>query len=375
MRLQLEDTFQGQLTRYPLAFPVSLMWIIAKAADKLNEKTGSQSLTVVYRSREKALSRLQDILNDSATPTDEAIGSILQSIVHNPEHRKVHLRGMDTMIAARGGLETVIKQSRVTCSEHMFLQYTFAPFDVNQLEELENLKAQFFEALLAMQAHADEFQHMNAFADIWASSVDLAETSTTCENLKNWSYTEQRKRIFSESTAFGQLLRAKYDISAEDMRKSRLFAALFQLNAMLIEYHTTDEKSLFLRRLEEAADKASSKDSATGAQTMMAGAHIYLTGYVSRLTQEELGQPLHDAKGIPVATKGIAAIKIFWLLLESMRSRLVQYLQGWLLGNEASYLGPEDVSAMSTVITQLWIQKMRAESDPPQATDYFAEAA
>lgn len=375
MRLQLEDTFQGQLTRYPLAFPVSLMWIIAKAADKLNEKTGSQSLTVVYRSREKALNRLQDILNDSATPTDEAIGSILQSIVHNPEHRKVHLRGMDTMIAARGGLEEVIKESRVTCSEHMFLQYTFAPFDIYKLEELETLKTEFFDALLAMQAHADEFQQMNAFADIWASSVDLADTSGNCDNLKNWSYTEQRKRIFSECTAFGQLLRAKYDISAEDMRKSRLFAALFQLNAMLIEYHTTDEKSLFLRRLEEAAEKASSRDPATGAQTMMAGAHIYLTGYVSRLTQEELGQTTYDAKGVPVAERGIAAIKIFWLLPESIRSTLVHCLQGWLLGDVASHLSPEAVSAMSTVVTQLWMQKMQDELDPPQATDYFAEAA
>lgn len=375
MRLQLEDSFQGQLTRYPLAFPVSLMWIIAKAANQLNEKTGSQSLTVVYRSRQKALSRLQDIINDSATPTDEAIGSILQSIVHNPEHRKVHLRGMDTMIAARGGLENVIKQSRVTCSEHMFLQYTFAPFDVTQLEELEGLKCRFFEALSAMQAHADEFQKMNAFSDLWASSVDLAETSTTCNNLKNWSYAEQRKRIFSACTAFGQLLHAKYDISAEDVRKSRLFAALFQLNVMLIEYKTTDEKSLFLRRLEEAADKASSRDSDTGAQTMMTGAHIYLTGYVNRLTQEELGQSSYDAKGVPVAMRGIAAIKIFWLLPESVRSRLVQYLQGWLLGDEAAYLSPEDMSAMSTLITQLWRQKMRTESDPPQATDYFAEAA
>ena len=375
MKLQLEDTFQGQLTRYPLAFQVPLRWIIAKAADRLNEKTGSQSLTVVYRSREKALNRLQDILKDTNTPTDEAIGSILQSIVHNPEFRKIHLRGMDAMIEARGGLEAVVKQSRITCAEHIFLQYTFAEFDITQLEELESLKSTFFEALLHIQGRANAYVQLTEQMNNWASSCDLLECTPTGGNLQKWSYTEQRKRVFSEQTALGQLIRQPFDMTSELMRKSRLFAALFQLNAMLAEYNTVDEKSLLLRRLEQAAETTASPDPVTGVLTMMAGAHIYMTGYVSRQVQEELGPYDYDRKGIPAAMKGIAAVKIFGLLLDSMRLRLVEYLQGWLKGESQSFLGPSDISAMSVVITQLWLQKIRSGLDAAESEDYFATAA
>lgn len=377
MKLQLEDTFQGALTRYPLAFQVPLRWIIAKAADQLNSKTGTQSLTVVYRSREKALNKLQELLKDTNTPTDEAVGSILQSIVHNPEFRKVHLRGLDAMIEARGGLDSVVRNSQVTCSEHIFLQYTFAEFDITQLDELEQLKSRFFSALMSIQQHAREYAAMIAQMNSWASSVDLLECTPRADgNLQKWSYTEQRQRVFSERTATGQLIRQTYSISDELMRKSRLFAALFQISAMLIEYDSIAEKSLFLRRLEEAAKITANTDPTTGAPQIMAGAHIYMTGHVSRQVQEELGLSEHDEKGIPVAMNGIAAIKIFGLLLDSMRLRLLEYLRGWLLGSDDRYLTSGDVSAMGAVITQLWVQKMRVEGvGGDEADDYFQERA
>ena len=375
MKLQLEDTFQGELTRYPLAFQVPLRWIIAKAADQLNVKTGRQSLTTVYRSREKALSRLQDILSDSNTPTDEAIGSILQSIIHNPEFRKIHLRGMDAMIESRGGLEAVVQQSIVTCAEHIFLQYTFAEFDISQLEELETLKTTFFGALLAIQERARLYARMQTQMELWASTVDLVDchgNDGKTSNLQKWSYVEQRKRVFSTQTAFGQLVRQEFDHSSELMRKSRLFAALFQLSAMLVEYETFDEKSLLIRRLEQAAETTSCSDVVSGLPVIMSGAHIYMTGYVSRQVQEELGMEGYDRKGIPVAMKGIAALKIFGLLLDSMRQRLIQYLQEWLLGTSSRFLTDNDISAMSAVITQLWLQKMREAAIPTEPMDYFS---
>lgn len=375
MKLQLEDTFQGELTRYPLAFQVPLRWIIAKAADQLNAKTGHQSLTTVYRSREKALNRLQDILSDTNTPTDEAIGSILQSIIHSPEYRKIHLRGMDAMIESRGGLQAVVQQSIVTCAEHIFLQYTFADFDIGELEELESLKATFFDVLMTIQERARLYARMQTQMELWASTVDLVDCSQTDgrqSNLQKWSYVEQRKRVFSTDTAFGQLVRQPFNMCDDMMRKSRLFAALLQLSAMLCEYDSWDEKALFIRRLEQAAETTASPDPVTGLPTMMAGTHIFMTGYVSRQVQEELGNYMYDRKGIPVAEKGIAALKIFGILLDSMRQRLVQYLQEWLLGIPSQYLGNGDLSAMSTLITQLWLQKRREMTVQDEAMDYFA---
>ena len=73
--------------------------------------------------------------------------------------------------------------------------------------------------------------------------------------------------------------------------------------------------------------------------------------------------------------KGIAAVKIFGLLLDSMRLRLVEYLQGWLKGESQSFLGPSNISAMSVVITQLWLQKIRSGLDAAESEDYFATAA
>ena len=381
MKLQLEDTFQGALTRYPLAFQVPLRWIIAKAADRLNSKTGSQSLTIVYRSREKALNRLQELLKDTNTSTDEAVGSILQSIVHNPEFRKVHLKGLDAMIEARGGLATVIRESEITCSEHILLQYTFTEYDITQLEELEELKSCFFTSLISIQQHAREYTAMISRMELWASSVDLLDCSPTGTtggnvNLQKWSYTEQRQRVFSENTATGQLIRQKFTLADELMRKSRLFAALFQLSATLIEYESITEKSLFLRRLEEAAKITANIDPITGNPVIMAGAHIYMTGHVSRQVQEELGmgEPQHDERGIPVARNGIAAVKIFGLLVDSMRLRLLEYLQGWLLGLDGRWLSGDDLSAMGAVITRLWEQKIAREG-LMEAGDYFETEA
>lgn len=371
MKLNLEDTFQGALTRYPLAFQVPLRWIIAKAADTLHEKTGSQSLAVVYKSREKALNRLQEILRDASTPTDEAVGSIVQSIVHNPEFRKIHLRGLDAMIHARGGLEAVIQSSRVTCAEHIFLQYTFADFDVMNLEELEDLKSQFFSSLMAIQEQAREYAYAIAQMQTWASSVDLLDCSPGGgSNLEKWTYTEQRQRIFSDETGTGRLIRQQYDPYMCSQSKAKLFGALFQLNSFLTQYKSIEEKSHFLRKLEEAARNAATIDEMTCQPVIMPGTHIFMTGHVSRLTQEELSGSEFDEKGVPTAMDGIAAIKIFTLLVESMRARLHLYLQSWLLGTNDKYLSHSDISAMSTVITQLWQQKMRNEIGD-ERTDYF----
>jgi len=372
MNLKLEETFQGELTRYPLAFVVPLRWIIAKAADRLHAKTGALSLTTVYKSRETALNTLQDVVKDTNTPTDEAVGSILQSIVNNPEFRKVHLRGLDAMIEARGGLESVARDSQITTSDHIFNHYTFAEYDITQLDELESLKSRFFSSLLSMQQHAHEYTAMVAQMNVWASSVDLLDCTGTSGSLQKWSYTEQRQRVFSEKTATGQLIRQKYNLSDELMRKSRLFAAVFQINAMLIEYDTIAEKSIFLRRLEQAAQVTASVDPLTGRPQIMAGAHIHMAGYVSRQVQVELGLGEYDKKGIPVAVNGIAAIKIFGLLLDSMRLRLLTYLQGWLLGTEDRYLTPGDINAMSSAITQLWLQKMRShcQAGASEASEY-----
>lgn len=359
MKLQLEETFQGQLTRYPLAFQVPLRWIIAKAGNRLHEKTGSQSLAVVYRSRQKALNRLQEILHDGNTSTDEVVGSILQSIVHNPEFRKVHLRGLDAIINSRGGLETVVRESTVTCAEHIFLQYTFTEFEITRLDELEKLKSRFFSALLAMRDEARESTEMTKQMAAWASSVDLVDYSFDTDKLQKWSYTEQRQRVFSPRTATGQLIRQPFSRHGELMRTSRLFAALFQISALLIQYDTVEQKCLFLRRVEEAAKIAARPAPDTGLPTVMAGAHIYMTGYVSRQIQAELGMGRHDIKGIPVAMDSIAAIKIFGLLTDSMRAQLHRYLQGWLLGEEGLCFGEDDVRAMDVVITKLWKQRIR----------------
>ena len=371
MKLNLEDTFQGALTRYPLAFQVPLRWIIAKAADTLHEKTGSQSLAVVYKSREKALNRLQEILRDTSTPTDEAVGSIVQSIVHNPEFRKIHLCGLDAMIEARGGLEDVIRNSKVTCAEHIFLQYTFAEYDIMKLEELENLKSQFFSSLVAIQEQAREYAYAIAQMQTWASSVDLLDCSPgEGGNLEKWSYTEQRQRIFSTATGTGCLVRQRYDSNMCSQSKAKLFGALFQLNSFMIQYKTIEEKSQFLRKLEDAVRDAANVDQITGMQVIMPGTHIFMTGHVSRLTQTELSGSEFDEKGVPAAMDGIAAIKIFTLLVESMRDRLHSYLQSWLLGTNDKYLSHADISAMSTVITQLWKQKMRNHIGTEEM-DYF----
>lgn len=393
MKLQ-PDTFQGPLIKYNMAFQVPLQWAITKAADQLSRKAG-QSSAIVYRSKERALQRLQNILSDPNTTTDEAVGSVLQSIVHQTEFRKIHLKGMDAMIAARGGLNEVVHASEVTCSDHIFLMYTFAPYDILVFDELETLKQVFFSTLMRMQDQFHDFTHTTSRVDAWAAAADLADLNVIDGHMANWSYSQLRKRIFSPDTSIGRLIRQEYNRDASDeadfQYKARPFAALFQLAAMLLEFNSVAHRELFLRRLDQAAEKICTQCDVTGMPRILPGTFIFMAGHVCRQVQVELEFGERDAIGLAVVFNGVATLKIFGLLLESMRLRLYTYLQYWLLGLPASGSNPgsplsspslssprpndltdEDMSAMSSVITHLWMQRMRKNSAPVEAMDYFS---
>lgn len=366
-KLQLEDTFQASLTKYPLAYQVPLRWIIAHSAQRLHRRTGSHSLAVIYRNQQEALTKLQEVLTDSGTPVDETMCSIQYTIVHDPESRKIHLRGSDALIEARGGLEAVLRQCTVTQPDHLFLSYTFAPFDIRQYEELEDLKSQFFGALLAIQDSSAEFVQIKSSMECWASSVDLANCSNEgASNMQQWAYTEQRNRIFGPGRVMGELIRRGFNRNATLIVKSRLFGALFQLGAILLEYETVEEKAIFLRQLEKSANiiAPSCIDPITGLPGIMPGGSIFMVGHVGRQIEEQNLLVDSQPKGVATAKMGIAALKLYSLLLDSMRERLHSYLQSWLLGLGNAYLKDSDISALSTVITQLWMQQTRTSMSP-----------
>lgn len=359
-KLHLEDSFQGSLTKYPLAFQVPLRWIIAHSAQRLHTKTGSQTLATVYRSQQRALTKLQNVLIDSNTPTDEAVSSVQYSIVHNPESRKIHLRGMDAMIEARGGLAVVLQQCTICQAEHIFLQYTFADFDITEQKNLENLKIEFFGALLAIQDASA--QHVLIKTQRDSSESELGHSHCHESNLSDaqaLSYVEERGRVFGAKTAMGQLIRQKYDRNASMMSKSRLFGALYQLAAVLLEYDTAQERSTFLARLEKSADAIASTclDPHTGLPRVMPGASIFMVGHVTRQVHENSGSQEPCRIGIKAALTGIAALKIFGLLPDLVRDKLQTYLQSWLLGIENTPIDTDCINALSRLITQLWMQQ------------------
>ena len=265
-------------------------------------------------------------------------------------------------------------QAQITCAEHIFLQYTFAEFTIPTIEELENLQTSFFDALLAIQDQAQEYMRTVKQMECWASSVDLLDYSSS-DGLQVWTYTQHRQQVFSEFTATGQLIRQAYEPCKDSQSKAKLFGAIFQLCEFLIQYETVEEKSRFLQRLQEATANAASVDEVTSLPTIMPGTNIFLTGHVNRQVQQELGGDGYDAKGVPAARDGIAALKIFWLLPDTMRAKLHEYLQGWLLGRGTKALSPGDLNAMSDRITELWMEKQGQTAAEDEMEFFQADAA
>lgn len=277
------------------------------------------------------------------------------------------------MIQDRGGMECVMDQCAITQADHLFLMYTFADFDITRSEELDQLKSQFLGALLAIQESSAEYFQMKSQMEVWASSVDLAECSDFgASNMQKWSYTELRSRVFGPDTTMGRLIRQPFERNASTVNKSRLFGALFQLATMLREYETTEEKAIFLRQLEKSANIVceTSVDPLTGQPMIMPGASIFTVGHVSRQIHDDFGPANAPAKGMTAAITGIAALKIYFLLLDSMRERLHTFLQSWLLGHGNVCLRAGDISALSAVITQLWLQQRRSISPQPELQHY-----
>lgn len=372
---RFEDSFQSCLIKYPLAYQVPLRWMIAHAAQRLHDRTGSHSLAVVYRNQQDALMKLQDVLTDRSISVDELISSVHHTIVHDPDSRKLHLRGSDALIEARGGLESVFEQCTVNQPDHLFLQYTFAPFDIDRYEELEKLKRRFFEGLLAIQGSSVEYVQIKTQMDSWASTVDLADcTDQGAGRMQKWYYTQQRERIFGPETTMGQLIRKDFDQNATWIAKTRLFGALFYLGATLIEYDTIEEKCMFFRQLEKSADVLSPVcvDSVTGSKRIMPGTFIFMVAHVDRQIKEQLNSSHSNRRGVRTAVTGIAALKLYGLFPDSMRDRLQSYLRSWLLGQGNAYLKDSDIDALSSVITQLWLQQNRSSMSPErELPDYF----
>lgn len=394
------ETFQGPLIKYNIAFQVPLQWAIIKAANALS-LDASQDTTLVYKCKRKALKRLNNILSDPTVSTDEAVASSVQTVIHHIEFRKIHLRGLDTIITAHGGLEAVVQTSEVTCSDHILLMYTFVPYDILQISELDSLKGRFFLALSRMQAHFHAFVRTTARMEDWASTIDLADLNLQDGCMGKWRYSQVRQRVFSPETSIGWLIRREYNTNlcneADFQLKARPFGALFQLIAILLGFECAEQRELFLRRLEQAASKSSTVCDITGKPKIMAGTFIFMAGHVCRQVQLELGFSERDKIGIEVALDGIAALKIFALLPEPTRLKLYTYLQYWLLGVPTSNMSEgglsdlltdsgkaantgalklddltqEDMRAMGTVITQSWVQSMRRNSVPVVEEEYF----
>lgn len=345
--------------------------MIANSAQRLNQTVGSHSLAVIYRNRQEALARLQGVLTDPDASIDEIVSSLHHTIVHDPESRKLHLRGSDALIEARGGLAKVIEQCTIIQPDHVFLQYTFAPFDIDQYEELETLKLQFLPALLAMQQASVEYVRIRAHSENCDSNVATVKESTnkSTEPMSEWHYVRKRECLFQSDTTVGQLVRRDFDQNASLVVKCRLFAALFHLGAMLQEYGTLEEIFEFFVQLEKSADTLSSVcvDPLTGSQRILPGTFIFMVAHVNR----QIGQRKNETsrahqKGITAAITGIAAVKLYGLFTDSMRERLHVYLQSWLLGKENACLKDSDISTLSDVITQLWMQQQRSSRSPEQ---------
>lgn len=351
-----------------------MRWIIARAAMVLHSKTGSPPPALVYRSRMGALKKLQQMLRNEKTSDDEVVASILQCISHDATFRKAHLKGLDVLIESRGGLDAVIQNCTVTCAEHVFLVYTLTEYNIMKLSELTSLKNCFFSALLAMRDLACRSLRVSFGIETRESGIDLDDYSTDSAGLLDWRYIRQKRRVFSEETATGQLIRRHFCFDDDLARKSRIFGALFQLNAMLVQYKTNDQKVYFLRRLEEAVKANATHDSVSGLTTMLAGTHLCVVGSISRQIQQELKGERHDEKGVATAVDGIAAMKIYSLLLDSMREELHQCLQGWLLDFDVQILNDGDIDRLSERINQLWMQRMHHDGGI-ESIDYFQSHA
>lgn len=84
------------------------------------------------------------------------------------------------------------------------------------------------------------------------------------------------------------------------MIKSRLFAALFQMTATLLEYDAIAAESMYLRHLQEEATVTGTTVSIAGLPKIVSGTHIFkfMNEHVSRRVQQELGHIGYDVKGI-----------------------------------------------------------------------------
>lgn len=373
-RARFENSFQSCLVKYPLSYQVPLRWMIAHAALQLHQRTGSQTIAVIYRNQQEALTKLRGVLLDPATSTDEVISSLHHTIVHDAESRKLHLRGSDAIIEARGGMEKVLEHCKIIQPDHILIQYTFAPFEIDRYQELETLKRHFFGTLLNIQASAAEYLQIKSETGTWASSVDLAHHSAAGgTHIQNWQYVQQRERLFSPETISGRLLRREFECDATSIVKSRLFAALFYVGTMLLEYDATTAKYVFFQELEKSADILTPVciDATTGAQRILPGTFIFMVAHVNR----QLGEQDNDAsgahrKGIRTAVASIGALKLYNLFSDTIREQLHLCLQNWVLGQHNAYLTQTDFDMCSNVITQAWLQQQttsRATSVPSQA--------
>lgn len=326
---------------YAQSYSAALRWIIVNAEEQTCRlRNDSQLRLATYRA--EAYKALDTALKNDTI--DHAMTGIILAVMGDDEKAIVHLKGLDNVIAAKGGFDFFCNHFDLVQPEHFIMMYSFCPArSVKTIADLTRMLDRFLLILQEMYKRARELKH---------ASLTSGQASQQEQVMLH------AHQDLITSVCVGGLLRKAYNPDLSYVRKARQFVMHYHLQRTLLDMSDKPlcVQARFLKALVFVSEASSARD-VDGSWLLKPGAMVSMICRARQIVLNDYStEPSYESIRISAST--IEALKIFGYLEEPGWELIIGKLQSWITGDDLE-LNAEEIEGLRTAVYENWFELPR----------------
>lgn len=321
---------------------------------------------MLLRRKADAYRTMNERLRDPDADLEDLFGGMLAAVVQDsrvtgPHIASLHLRGLESILQKRGGMEVLFSDKKVVGSAILFVWAHHLSSDAGGIEgdlQLSEYKHNFLQSLRQIRDYnrflKAKFSNIRRLAP--QGSFELPQLSRGSQNPRQELelYYASWQKVFSVGS-IRLLLDPDYPCSTFT-EKTCHFSNLYSLNLTLWIFRKDYTKSaLFLDRARQMFERNGKTDLITGLSSLTASYLLWTIARSRASIEEDM-----ISREVYASWRIIQALKIRSLLGEATQRKLMCMLSNGLLAEQEENfvdLSDTELEEMDWEITQNWLTK------------------
>lgn len=362
------------VSQYVSSKSLCFQWILILAEEHLGRLGVLPDQMNTIERKGKAYGSLNSVLRTRSVNRDEGISGIMYAAIVDTARTSMHLVALDRYINETGGFEAFLEGPLgIAHPEHVATVYAFGPCPIPCFQDLETIKGRFLDTLRRLhqaakleQEEKRRIRNRRPWDTLGHQMLDANGILLPASHDEHFRYYIKAQQDCLSSTCIAQLLSTALTINTDYTPQARHFAALVQVLLILDEFEDSYlARAMFLKRLKYVAEMSSAIDPATSQPLLSHGGLLLINAFVRQEVQTHFDRTKALSKGVTISKTLVDSLKIFALLQQQTRLKVVGWFRNWLCYNgqledaECSILNDIELDNLSAEITSAWCSGSR----------------